>query len=228
MKLFYSLLISFLPLFLFSQVYEFPIKPGTSEWTKLANHEEMVNACQIPESILMSMSTIDLAKTCMSYPLFFEYTDFNDDSTAISTIIESFNGLRELNKRKDGTIALMNIYSQMPIQEKEGVVKENNSVLHFEYIELLLSFNTFLNQLDRNGQKKLKDIALQKYGEKINHANIYGIYGVSYSLLLGIKTITKMNPDINNKQIKDFLRNYKSASSDQLQEMSKIFTQSNN
>ena len=35
-----------------SDAYDFPVKPGTKEWAAFTTHEEMVDACQIPESIL--------------------------------------------------------------------------------------------------------------------------------------------------------------------------------
>ena len=40
--------------------YEYPIKPGTDQWKALKNQKEKVAACQLPDSILESVSTIEL------------------------------------------------------------------------------------------------------------------------------------------------------------------------
>ena len=37
--------------------YRYPVRPGTAEWASLENHQDKVDACQIPEDILSSMST---------------------------------------------------------------------------------------------------------------------------------------------------------------------------
>lgn len=50
--------------------YNYPIKPGTSEWKTLTSHDQMQRVCQIPDATLKSMSTTDLIETCLNYPLF--------------------------------------------------------------------------------------------------------------------------------------------------------------
>lgn len=37
--------------------WDYPIKPGTEEWTNFKSGQEMLNACQIPENILKNLST---------------------------------------------------------------------------------------------------------------------------------------------------------------------------
>ena len=54
-------------------MWDYPVKPGMEEWRQLQSHTEMVSVCQIPEEILSSLSTEDLAELCLRYPM---YTDF--------------------------------------------------------------------------------------------------------------------------------------------------------
>ena len=54
-----------------SDKYIFPIRPGMEEWAQLKSHKEMVDVCQIPESILNDMCTIGLVDTYYDYPLLF-------------------------------------------------------------------------------------------------------------------------------------------------------------
>ena len=46
-------------------VYDYPIKPGTEEWKGFTSTQEMIEVCQIPESILKNMSTSDLLDVCL-------------------------------------------------------------------------------------------------------------------------------------------------------------------
>jgi hypothetical protein len=45
-----------------SDAYDYPVKPGTDAWKALGSHEDMLNACQIPETTLNRMSTADRAE----------------------------------------------------------------------------------------------------------------------------------------------------------------------
>ena len=86
----------------------------------------------------------------MKYPLFYEYTAYDDEIKGIKRVIEGFNEIKEFGSREDGTMALMTIYSQMQVQTDEGYMEKGsyNSVLNFEYIELLLSTDIFQRQLN--------------------------------------------------------------------------------
>ena len=53
-----------------SDAYDYPVKPGTDAWKALGSHEDMLNACQIPETTLNRMSTAGLVETVLNYPLF--------------------------------------------------------------------------------------------------------------------------------------------------------------
>jgi len=222
------LIMLFYPFFAFGQIWDYPVKPGTDGWACIISSEEQLNLVQIPNDILARISTDELAKLCLKYPLFFEYTAFNDERMAISLMIKKFNGLRELSEREDGTIALMKIYDQMKIQEKEGYVEkgEYSSVLHFEYMELLLSSDVFINQLSVEKQKELRKMTVVKYGKKLEHIDIYGLSGIKTSLLLSSVIINIVNPDNKNSQLlKDFISNYNSADNIQLETISMMNTQ---
>jgi hypothetical protein len=212
----------------YCQVYNFPIKPGTKEWKELKTGKQMHDVCQISKDILKNMSSDALAESCMKYPLYFEFTAFNDEIKGITYVIENFNGLKELSQRKDGASSLLKIYKKMVIQTKEGYIETGkiSSVLNFEYIELLLSADVFLNQLDSIGMQELKAETLAKYGEKLNHVNIYGIHGICKSLLLCAKLLDRNKPNnINKEKIKRFIQNYNSASKEEIEQISKIITE---
>lgn len=226
-----AIVLLFCPVLIFGQKWNYPVKPGTQTWATLKSGEDKLKACQIPDDVLRNITSPDLAILCMEYPLFFEYTAFNNEQQAILIMIENFNGLRELSKRKDGTLSLMKIYSQMKIQENEGYIEkgENSSVLHYQYIELLLFSDVFLNKLNVQEQKKLKKTVVDKYDQKLRHINIYGIHGIKKSLLLGAKIIGNIETAGKNKSvIQNYLKYHNSATPAQLKNISKIITENEN
>ena len=220
----------FCPIGIFGQIWDYPVKPGTEEWKKLKTGKEKIEACQIPENVLKEISSHELAYLCMKYPLFFEYTALEDQREAIVRMIKQFNGLKELSTRKDGARVLMETYSRMKVQDKEGYIEKGaySSVLHFEYIELLLSSDIFQDKLNAMEQQKLKEITISKYTEKLKHIDIYGGDGIRKSLLLSSILILRTDPgQKNDKLLEKFIRNYDSVSNKELESISKINTQNN-
>lgn len=54
---------------------------------------------------------------CARYPLFFEYMLTDNEKYGISFMIKNFNGLKELSSRKDGTMKLLKLYSNIKVLE---------------------------------------------------------------------------------------------------------------
>jgi len=79
------------------ETWDYPVKPGSREWASFTTGKQMVDACQIPNHILKSLSTKELVEICFNYPLFLDYAAANDERKGISHMIEIFNGLNELS-----------------------------------------------------------------------------------------------------------------------------------
>ena len=84
-----------------SDVYDYPVKPGTAAWKTLGGHVEMLKACQIPQSKLNTLSTAVLVETVLNYPLFLDALAYNWPQEGFNAVSGQFNGLQELLKRKD-------------------------------------------------------------------------------------------------------------------------------
>jgi hypothetical protein len=171
------------------QPHDFPVKFGTEQWRQLPiGGQERVNSFQIPESILTDLSTKALVKTCMNYPLFGDFLFFNDKQKAISYHIDKFNGLKELSTRADRleelTLAYKNLQTEHEAPQGDSIPK--NSTIHFEYIELLLSNDLFLEDIPVVDLLKLKQAALEKYEQKRQHPEIYSARGLRSTLLVVI------------------------------------------
>jgi carbonic anhydrase len=67
-----------------SQTWDFPIKPGMEEWAKFQSRQEIVDACQIPENTLRTLSTEELTdiivKLDEQYRKHIRFTSFGPDN----------------------------------------------------------------------------------------------------------------------------------------------------
>ena len=226
-------MLTFLTLSLTAQVksdlaYNFPIKPSSIEWKSLSSSKDMLEVCQIPDSILKNISTKALAETCLNYPLFFEYTASNNERSAMEVMIQNFNGLKELSQRDDGMIELMKLYQELPIRkESTSKIQANDVPYKTMYIELLLADKNFVGKANYSELQELKKILLNKYEEKLSNSDIHSLYSIRKTLLLGaivylkqdsLKTTKKTNTGV----IESFIKHHNSADSNELYAVSKI------
>lgn len=94
-----------------AQAWDYPVKPGQKEWEQFTTHSEMVQACQIPNDVLKLISTQDLLKLCLNYPLQFDFYAYNTVDEGLRAVLSQFNGLQELISRPNCFEVLVNNYS---------------------------------------------------------------------------------------------------------------------
>lgn len=167
--------------------YDFPVKPGTEEWKKLKSGKEMAEACNIPPSIITSLTTGALVKTCLSYPLLNEVFYANNLPEGLEGLIKNFNGFNELLKRKDGAKELLKIYkikNPKEVNESASEVEKGLFTLEFIYIELLLSYPQMLDNLSSKERLELAKDAIAKYDAKKDKAHIFGEFGLTTSVFV--------------------------------------------
>lgn len=151
MKKIILLLLIAIPLISFAQekvTWDYPVKPGSEEWKSFQSSAEMVESCQIPNDILHTLSTDDLVNLCLRYPMFLDIHFANNIQDGLDIIISRFNGFVELYKRIDCPEVLMDRY----FKETPGDVKEkkNNNTMTLFYLELLISQEQVIAQLDKS------------------------------------------------------------------------------
>ena len=93
-------------------MWDYPVKLGTEEWKQFQSDAEMVSACQIPEEVLISLSTEDLAELCLRYPLYMDLLSPENLSDGLDRMFSNFNGIRELYQRSDAPNILTNRYRE--------------------------------------------------------------------------------------------------------------------
>jgi len=207
-----------------SDTYKYPILPGTPAWANLKTGEEMLQACQIPDSVLPTISTEGLVQSWLDMPLNNEIFVTNSIQKAMEYFIENFSGLRELVGRYDAADKLFKKYQSMNpacITTFKTEIEQGSFTFLFSYIELPLAQDTILNQMTLKQKKILVNEAMKKYKYRIDHLNYYDIITANISLFICAKVmrncqyqpfLNSMNDDllwfISNAQFKIPLDNY--------------------
>lgn len=149
-----------------NDVYEYPVKPGSERWKALRNHEEMLEACQIPDDILKNISTAGLVETVLSYPMYGDMLLLSSNlekglEIGFAVMSDRFNGFSELYKRKDARALLLARYRGM-----DPALKQGDYIFNFIYIEALLLQKPILSSLTAQQRQELREVALEKYRAK--------------------------------------------------------------
>ena len=132
-----------------SQTFSFDSVTKPEIWKTFQTLEEMQSACQIPDDVLPNLSTEELVQICMDYPLFGNFSAYNDELVGIKKVMDGFNGFTELKKRTDAAEKLLDLYENVNVatlnSDKENIETYPN--IKLGYLELILSSGEFEAQV---------------------------------------------------------------------------------
>lgn len=194
------------PLFLpGEQEYKpFPIKPGTDVWKTFTSHSQKVEALQLPQNELERMSTAQLLRVCMNYPMAPEIMAYDTPQKGIEVIIGQFNGLQELMKRKGAAVVMLKFYSKLnPGHLDDGwtLRKKGEFAFKIRYIELLLAQDLMLSQLNSTQRRQLLKAAIQKLESKNQNLAVYGLMSLNTPTLIIGRLLEKDNRQRFRRQV---------------------------
>ena len=211
--------------------WDFPVKPGSEEWKSFTTSQQKIDACQIPQEILETLSSKELVEICFNYPFLFGFYMYNYERAGISAMLKGFNGFEELSKRKDGIDELIDFYRHFPIfsQIPEQTSPDYQKPFMLPVIELVLSDDLFSKQLDKKTSVELGNIVLEKYADKLENIHIYTVHCIKRTLLLGAIVMLIQDRDTLSSDQKDvlkrFIDNYNHPEPALFSEVSKIITE---
>lgn len=128
-----------------SKPYDYPIKPGTEQWTSFTTHEQMVDACQIPDEVIDSMTTEDLLKSILDYPLFFDIVMFDNLYEGFDVVRSNFKAIDEFYIRTDCEDILLEYYKSenesfnIEVASELNEKEELEESLNHLYLDILTS-----------------------------------------------------------------------------------------
>jgi len=142
-----------------AQLWDYPVKPGMEEWQALDGYPEMVDICQIPEDILFCLSTENLMKLCLQYPLFKDIYLFNFIDTGLNKLFNEFNGIREFYKREDMLKELLKYYQDTMQNLSIADAEDIRFQFFVSDLEILLSrYHSQNNDAQENYKKILQHL----------------------------------------------------------------------
>lgn len=131
-------------------VWDYPVKPGTDEWEeyRFGRRDELLEALQIPEDILSSLSIEELTAICVQYPTFWYYTtanDYDNRKSAIDQWLIDFNGIKELFNRDKEEVSkeFLKHYRCTMKQLSDETVSDNQKV--FMWVNLFCPLEIILS-----------------------------------------------------------------------------------
>ena len=194
--------------------YDYPIKPGTSEWRELKTYQDKLEVCQIPKDILEKLNTSELLQTCLNYPFINDMLAYDNINEGCDRVIKSFNGLSELLKRKNAYNAIIRLYEDYKIENYDSnwtSAEKGRYTFKFIYLELILSQKIKDEHLDLLEQKKIISLCLRNYYSMLKNTDIFGFFS-HRSLFFLIATILKdssykpfLSEFDKNKDLQNFL-----------------------
>ncbi len=135
--------------------YIYPILPGTPAWAELKTYAAKVEAVRIPDSILKVISTWGLVESCFKYPLYIDFSAFNDQIKYINDLEQTNSGFKELLFRKDAPLVLLYFYRYWDINPSSYYLKRF-------FVELVIGSDKFVSSLNERQLLYLSSVALDK------------------------------------------------------------------
>ena len=165
-------------------LWDYPVKPGMEEWGQLNSLEKKVNACQIPEELLSSLSTEDLTNICVRYPLLGNVFAWNTFHYGLNALYDQFNGIRELFKRKDAWKELLkysNCLITLANSSQFDLVEESYSrflysIFNDEVLFLLGFYVQKADAISKKDCKKILQCLCRALEPGIHHASMFNYY----------------------------------------------------
>lgn len=169
--------------------YDYPIKPGTPKWASFTSQQEKLNACQIPESSLNSMSTEAVMQSSLDLPVLGDLLlNVGVNVTGITQFyMMNFSGLVELSKRADAGLVMLNRYIVM----NPGCANCNyvGFTSDFSAFEMIIGQDSLIRKLIPREKKQLVIQAIAKYNQKKTMPEYYALYGLSTPLYICAKVM---------------------------------------
>ncbi len=151
--------------------WQYPITPDDPKWLELETLDDIISVQQIPENVLLQMSTDELFQAWMDLPGRMEVLAFNTLQQGFNETIKRYNVLRELLGRDDvGPIILekfqkINIYK---IEEETSDEAKGKVISDIGFIEMLLSQPEVLRTLSTTEKKLCVKKAISMMHNKLS------------------------------------------------------------
>jgi hypothetical protein len=174
-----------------SDQYIFPIQPGMEEWANFNSHQEMVDACQIPDFILHDICTSGIVDTYLKYPLLFTIFAFNNINEGLDQVYSDFNGFREFLLRNDCSSKFITKYENISPSDLDSTwttLERGKFKQLLQFMEITLGYGPISQKLNSDERKRLIRLGLEKLTLKENNnyswpSRVTNLYVIATTLI---------------------------------------------
>lgn len=197
--------------------FDFPVRPGTKEWSALKTEKERFLAMQIPENVLTRLTTNSLLISCINLPAFGHFGAYDTYQDGFTILASKFNGLRELVKRTDAGECLYNVYEKTGengMKSLQFMVDAEYWPIRLSWIELIFAQKVIYEQLNIDKKRQLLSITLDRIKMKLANKENFSDGILTTSLLIGrlLKSLDYIEFE-NTYNQNETLRNFLETSS---------------
>lgn len=137
-------------------VGEYPTNYDSKEWKEM-NYQETVSACELPENMIDDMSTADLTKYVLNYPLLIDVYAFDDTELGIEHLKDISNACAELFSREDAIPNLIDAYETLEC-DYSAVAEGTQLMSESGYLQEIFLESYFGNNIEELSQAEKNDI----------------------------------------------------------------------
>lgn len=134
--------------------WDYPVKPGSEKWKTFQTGMEMVEACQIPKSVLSGLSTEELLLICLKFPLLFDIGAANFFSDGYAAYENNFNGIREFYLRSNAAVVINSYYKQLNLDDAK-MYSSVFFVFRISVVEYILSTPSVISKYSAQQKKEI-------------------------------------------------------------------------
>ncbi len=178
-----------------AETFNYPINVGTKEWA-LLNHGEKVLALQIPNEVLLSVSTEKLIDLIVTYPCFFFIVSCDDYYTGFNIIREHFNAIDVAFERADAGHYLLEKYTKYDLENAFCKMEEQelfDILLEMLYVEVLLAQPEIYEKMSVVELNRMLDLVEKNYQIRTSHKDKTLYYSAFYECLVAYQGLSANN-----------------------------------
>ncbi len=196
-----------------TKTWDYPVKPGTPEWAAFTTKKEKVDACQIPEGVLNSLTTAELVEICLDYPLFSDIFAYNSMQDGFrSNVAVYFNGIRELLKRDDNAQCMLDVLKSddlLTLSARKNIstiLQIGESILRHSCLEVMMSHESVMANTTVEQRREIALITAKNLIIKESEPEFYSNQGMeSSAYLLGATLKTGNSKAVLSPDLERFL-----------------------
>lgn len=182
--------------------WDYPNKPKSEAWAMLKNSQERLNACQMDEKSLQSVSTKGLVFICMQHPYFGSYVISDSPIEGFMNIMNNFNGYGELIKRKDALNAMLEVMKNEDYNQLENM-KDSSAIggktLAWLGLEMMMCQDKLINKLSKDEKNSFLKQFASRYDEKVKYSLYFGGMNHRVTAFLSRKFLKSLGEKIDSE-----------------------------